>query len=378
MKKENFIGIVIYLLVFAVAIIYGFTVLQTHFTHSSIESVGLYALYIIVSVFGGVFMTGFLQEIGHLLGAKVGGYTITFWSLFYLTFYVDNGKKRFGFKSFNGLTGETRIVPNYQKKEKPNPYPFIFYGIIFNVAWIIACVFLFVYYNKNNGIESDIAYFFLTMGIIALLATIYNVLPIKLDSLTDGYRLSQIKGDVNSFNELLVAENGGQSSAETPNEEKKKSNKFIPEAALLDVYSNLENKNYDEAFRLIEEILKEENRPSARVTFEAKAQYLYAYIFSKEKAEYEAYYDKEVSFAFRRELSNDYDLSIMRVYLLTAGLLDGSKSEVLLTLKKVLKSYKALPTNRRHTELVLFNEALDKVIAAHPKWEELPNYKLYE
>ena len=67
----------------------------------------------------------------------------------------------------------------------------------------------------------------------------------------------------------------------------------------------------------------------------------------------------------------------MRVYLLTAGLLDGSQSEVLLTLKRVLKAYKALPTNRRHTELVLFNEALEKVCQAHPKWE-LDIYKLYE
>ena len=47
MKKENIIGIVIYLVVFAIAIVYGFTVLQTHYSHSSIESVGLYAVYII-------------------------------------------------------------------------------------------------------------------------------------------------------------------------------------------------------------------------------------------------------------------------------------------------------------------------------------------
>lgn len=380
MKKENIIGIVIYLLVFAVAIVYGFTVLQTHFSHSSIQSVGLYAVYIIVSVFGGVFVTGVLQEFGHFLGAKTGGYDITFWSLFYLTFYIENGKRRFGFKTFNGLTGETRIVPNYDKKAKPNPYPYIFYGTIFNVAWVAACTFLFIYYNKNDGIESDVAYFFLTMGIIALMATIYNILPIKSDSVTDGYRLSQIKGDVDSFNELLVAENGGAALKKDEKEEEtaKKPAKFIPEAALLDVYVALENKNYDEAFGLINKILEAEKETSNRIIFEAKAQYIYAMIFSKEKAEYEAYYDNEVSFAFRRDLSNDYSLSIMRVYLLTAGLLDGSQSEVLLTLKRVLKAYKALPTNRRHTELVLFNEALDKVIEAHPKWEELPNYKLYE
>ncbi len=376
MKKENLVGILIYLLVFAIAIIYGFTVLQTHYTHSSIESVGLYAVYIIVSVFGGVFATGVLQEFGHVLGAKVGGYNIVFWSLFYLSIYLDNGKRKFGFKTFNGLTGETRIVPNYEKKEKPNPYPYIFYGAIFNVAWVVVCAFMFFNYKKNDGLESDLAYFFLTMGIIALLATIYNVIPVKLDSVTDGYRLSQIKGDVNAFNELLAAENGGNAPQDKP--EEKKSIKFIPEAALLDVYTNLADKNYDEAFRIIEEILKEEHKASSRVVFDAQAQYIYAYIFSKEKSEYEAYYEKDVSFSFRRDLSNDYEMSIMRVYLLTAGLLDGSKSEVLLTLKKVPKAYKSLPSNRKHTELVLFNEALDKVIEAHPKWEELPNYKLYE
>ena len=377
MKKENIIGIIIYLLVFAIAIIYGFTILQTHYTHSSFESVGMYALYIIVSVFGGVLVTGILQEFGHFLGAKTGGYNITFFSLFYLSIYIQDGKRKFGFKSFDGLTGETKIVPNLDKKARPNPYPYLLYGTIFNVAWIAACTFIFFSYNKKDGVESDVAYFFLTMGIIALMATIYNILPFKTDSVTDGYRLSQIKGDIDSFNELLIAENGGVSlkkEEETP----KKPAKFIPEAALLDVYSALEQKNYDEAFEIINKILAEESNASNRVIFEAKAQQLYAIIFSKEKREYEEYYDKEVSFAFRRDLSNDYNISVMRVYVLTAGLLDGSQSEVLLTLKKVLKAYKSLPNNRRHTELVLFNEALDKVIEAHPKWEELPNYKLYE
>ena len=76
MKKENIIGILIYLLVFAVAIIYGFTVLQTHYAHSGIKTVFLYAVYIIVSVLIGVFASGLLNELGHLLGAKTGGYRI--------------------------------------------------------------------------------------------------------------------------------------------------------------------------------------------------------------------------------------------------------------------------------------------------------------
>ena len=73
MKKENIIGILIYLLVFAVAVIYGFTVLQTHFVNSGFKEVWQYALYIIVSVLAGVFAAGVLSELGHLLGAKTGG-----------------------------------------------------------------------------------------------------------------------------------------------------------------------------------------------------------------------------------------------------------------------------------------------------------------
>ena len=378
MKKENIVGIIIYLLVFAIAVVYGFTVLQTHYNHSSIEVIGLYAVYIIVSVLGGVIVTGLLEELGHLLGAKVGGYNVTFWCLFYFCFYVENGKRRFKFKSFDGLTGETKIVPNYEKKAKPSPYPFILYGTIFNLAWIVACLFLFFLYNKNDGIESDIAYFFLTMGIIAVLATIYNIIPAKLDSATDGYRLLQAKGNVEAYNEFLMAENGGQGSVIKDDKSERKPAKFIPEAALNDVYSLLADKKYDEVFVKLDEIFKNENLASSRVILDAKAQYMYAMIFSKEKREYETYYDNEVPFSLRREFSNETSMSVMRTYILTAGLLDNSLSEVLLTLKHVVKAYKNLPSSRKHTELVLFNDALDKVIEAHPKWEELPNYRLVE
>ena len=76
MKKESIVSILIYLLVFAVAIIYGFTVLQTHFANSSFKEVWMYALYIVVSVIAGVFASGLLTEMGHLLGAKAGGYKV--------------------------------------------------------------------------------------------------------------------------------------------------------------------------------------------------------------------------------------------------------------------------------------------------------------
>ena len=71
-------------------------------------------------------------------------------------------------------------------------------------------------------------------------------------------------------------------------------------------------------------------------------------------------------------------MPVIRTYLLLAGLLENSQSEVMLSLGKVVKAYRNVPNNRKHQELTLFNETLDKIIEAHPKWEEINNYKLYE
>ena len=60
-----------------------------------------------------------------------------------------------------------------------------------------------------------------------------------------------------------------------------------------------------------------------------------------------------------------------------AGLFDKSRSECALALSKVAKAYKNTIPSRKHAELVLFNDALEKVCSAHPKWE-LDIYKLYE
>ncbi len=382
MKKESIIIILIYLLVFAIAIIYGFTVLQTHFAHSGFKEVWQYAIYIIVSVFAGVFVAGLLSEFGHFLGAKTGGYIVTSWCLFYLTIYFNkDGKRKIKFASFDGLTGETKIVPNYQKKANPNPYPYLLYGTIFNTAWIAACVFLFFTYQGKNGFESDLGYFFLTCGIIDLLVVIYNILPLKLDSLTDGFRLSQIKGDIAGFNERLAAENGGLSTSLDVSDAKKENNKpakFIPEVALVNVYHLLAENKYDEVFDTLREINEHESECSSRTILDAKSQYIYAFIMSKEDTEVTEYYEKEVSFSFRRELANNNSMPVIRTYILTAGLLDGSQSEVMLALGKVVKAYKSVPSNIRHDEAILFNRALDKIIEAHPKWEEVQNYRIYE
>ena len=382
MKKENLFGILMYLVVFAIAVVYGFTVLQSHFADSTFNEVGSYALYILVSVFSGVIATALFQEFGHILGASAGGYKVTSCNILLFNIYKDNGKTKFRFASFDGLTGETKITPNYEKKEKPNPYPYLLYGTIFNLAIIVAGVFLFFTYYKSSGILGDLAYYFLTMSIINLMAVIYNIVPIKLDSLTDGYRLTRIKGDVDSFNALLEAENGGAINNGDVRGDKldKKIGpaKFIPEVAISELSDYLLKEDYEGLFESVKKINEYESHLSDKDLLENKAQYIYASLLTKKDAELATFYENEVPFSLRRELSNSYNFVVIRTYIYVAGMMDGSLSECLLSCKKIVKALKTLPKNRRHTEIILFNKMLDLVINAHPKWEELKNYVIVE
>lgn len=380
MKRENFLGLLVYIIVLAIALVYGFTVLRTHYTYSSYnEKVIYYALYIIVSVVVGFLVTAILEELGHLLGAKVGGYKVISWCLLYFTIYKDNGKTKVKFKSYDGLTGETKIIPNFKKKERPNPYPYLLYGTIFNVAWIIGCIVIFSLYHKQAGFSSDLAYFFLTMGIIASFVTIYNIIPAKFDSINDGYQLKRAK-DIDSFNQSLIANNATDENIVIENREVEEEQpaRFVAEYNLKKAYENMLNLNYEEAEKLIDEILENDKVTTKKTHFEALGQKIYIAIMSKSEEEVNAFYEKDINFLTRKEFSNATDLPSIRAYMLMSSILDGSQSECLLCLGKVYKAYKNVAPNKKHNEVVLYNRALDKIIEAHPKWVEVANYRIVE
>ena len=116
---------------------------------------------------------------------------------------------------------------------------------------------------------------------------------------------------------------------------------------------------------------------SEKVYIRARAQKIYINLVTKNLEEAKEYYDKEVPVSERREISNDVSMASIRAYLLMSGLLDKSRSECIIALNNVYRAFKHTPKNRQNTELVLFNEALQKVVDAHPDWE-LEGYKLQE
>ncbi len=378
MKKEDVSGIVVYILILAVAVVFGITVLRVHAENCGLDTM-VYIFYILGAIVTGVILNAILFEVAHIVGAKVGRYLILSVNILGLLWYKDEDKTKFKFSGFDGLTGETKIYPKKDAKKEPNPSPFLLFGTLFYVIELIIVVVLFAILNKGPADTStNVAYFLLVVVVIGGMILVYNILPFKLDAITDGYRMRLTTNAANkkAFNELLRVEyaiNHGESEVEIATFSE--ITNFTAELNLNKVYVLLEKKQFKEAEELIDIILNGKATISEKVYVRARAQKIYINIFTKPLEEAKEFYDNEVPMNERRGISNDISMVSIRTYLLMSGLLDGSKSECLLAINKVRKCFNSTPKQRQKVEADLFNEALAKIDELHPTWK-LSEYKI--
>ena len=380
MKKEDISGIVVYLIIIVLAVVFGLTVLQTHAKESTLSGLP-YVMYNIGSVLSGAVFNAILFEVAHVIGAKIGKYDILSVNILGFYFYKnEDNKTKFKFASFDGLTGETKIVPKPGMSDKANPYPYLFFGSLFFVVEAIAIMVSFsLLRNASNPTWiDDLAFGLLTGGAIGLVILLYNILPVHVDSMTDGYRLTMVSNPKNkeAFNELLRVEHEiemGNSDIEVKVFDD--ITNFTADLNLNKVYALLDQKNYAEAEEILDKIIDAKDSVSAKVHIRARAQKIFINLVTKPLEEAKEYYDKEVPVAERREISNDVSMASIRAYLLMSGLLDKSRSECIVALNNVYRAFKQTPKNRQETEVTLFNEALERVTTAHPDWE-LEGYRL--
>lgn len=378
MKKEDVSGIVVYLLIMALAIIFGLNVLQKHASTSELG--GLYFLFILGAIVVGILFNAILFEFAHCLGAKVGRYEVISTNILGLLFYREEGKLHVKFSGFDGLTGETKILPKKDAKKEPNPRPYLWFGTLFYAIEITAIVIAFSALNqpKVPVALKNVGFFFLVVGVIGGMIVLYNILPLHLDSTTDGYRLTMVTSEANkkAFNELLRVEYEiSQGATDVEISTFTDITNFTADLNLNKVYLLLDKREFKQAEELLDIILAGKETISNKVYIRARAQKIYINIVTKPIEEAREFYDKEVSMAERRELSRDLSMTSIRTYLLMSGLLDKSRSETLIAINNVSKAFNRTPKRRQNTEIALFNEALARVDEAHPDWE-VGQYKL--
>ena len=378
MKKEDVSGVIVYLLIMALAVLFGINVLQKHSSESDLG--GLYFLFVFGAIAVGVIFNAILFELAHRLGAKIGRYKVVSTNILGLLFYKEEGKLKIKFSSYDGLTGETKIVPKEEDEKEPNPSPYLWFGTLFYIIEIAIVIFAFSFLNRDNMpiAAKNSAYFLLIVGAIGGMILLYNILPLHLDATTDGYRLTMITNPTNkkAFNELLRVEYEiSQGNTDVEIKTFTEISNFTADLNLNKVYVLLDKRQFKEAEELLDIILAGKDTISEKVYVRARAQKIYINIYTKPIEEAREFYNKEVSMMERRDLSRDLSMTSIRTYLLISGLLDRSRSESMIAINNVSKAFYKTPKRRQNTEIELFNEAIDIVDKAHPDWE-IGQYKL--
>ncbi|MCD8195432.1 MAG: hypothetical protein LUD22_03970 [Coprobacillus sp.] len=370
MKKENILGIIVYLVILVLAVIFGLTVIQTHFVDAYMTT-GQYVGFVIGALVAGIIFNAILYELGHIIGAKASHYIITSVNVLGFGWYLEGGKFKFHFKGFDGLTGETKITPQEGKEAESNPRWYLLLGTILYAIEIIVIIVFFSIYRNEAGWVSNFVYFFLIVGVVGAVIVVYNILPFRLDSLNDGYKLTMTSNKANrtAYNALLRSDYliaQGAKDVEIPVFDE--ITNFTADLNLNKVYVLLEAKNYAEAEALLDQIIDSKKTVSEKTYIRTYAQKIYINLFTKSLEESHTYYEENVDQETRRLISKDNSMVSIRAYILMSGLLDRSQSECELTINKVKKAFKNTPDSRKEMERSLYNEAILKVDELHPEW----------
>ena len=379
MKKQDIAGIVVYVIILALAAVFGLVVIRQFALKSNLET-GMFILLIAGAIVSGVIFNAILYELAHVVGAKIGGYKVTSVSVLGFTFYKNDKKTKFHFSSFDGLTGETKIVPKKDRKKPSNPIPYLIMGTVFYAIEVVVVVFLFSIFTRQEAsqVQNNIAYFLIVLMAVGGIIIFYNIIPFQLDSMTDGYRLRLVSGKKNreAFNKMLL----GETSAGEPSEEgeEEQITSFSGDLKLNQVYICLNEEKFVEAEQLADSIIESassDKKISRKVVFEARANKIYLVFVNKDLEAAAQYFEANLTLQDRKELSEEGGLPFLRAYILVSSLLDRSHSECFRSLDRVYKAYKRTIPERRALESKLFNKALEIINEKHPDWNVM-EYKI--
>lgn len=370
MKSEDVASFFVYLLMLGLALALGLTIVKNAMNDLNIGAMSF--LVVGLSIVGTILINAIFLELFHALGGIIGGYTVVSINILGFCWYKNLNKTKFRFSlDFDGLTGETVLAP---KSEKAKPHMFVWLPFLMYLVELVVCVIFYTMGSVKNSTRTMefIAAIAVVVITISSMMALYNFIPLKLDSMTDGYRLTLIAkpANVEAYNELMRIENlqreGKQIDKVKYFEEL---TNFTASINLITVYEYLSNKDFEKALKLIDKMCETPDKISKTTFNRLIAQKLYIKILTLPLEEAEAYYDAEVGDDIRRFISNDLSMESLRAYVLIAGMLDKSFGEVQYASSRKAKAMKRALATRAEIEERLYKDALVMVKSAHPDWE---------
>ncbi|MFA5660319.1 MAG: hypothetical protein WC968_02855 [Bacilli bacterium] len=360
MRKEDFLSILVYLLMLIIALFIGLRIIEPAL--GQLELITDFERYgfATITIVAGILINVVLFELGHVLGAILGGYSVISVNVLGLAYFKTSSGWKFQTRRYEGLTGETKIIA---KKEHTKPRLFLFGPTVMVIFEFIIAILLFLFTGSKVAIHHQAL---IVAGVGAMLL-VYNIMPFKLDNFTDGYYIVLLSKKVNveAYNELIRIESliyNHEVVADIKSFDEVTT--MTARVSLYKLYQYLDQKEWAKALALIEKLEAHEDKVELEFIARIKAQKLYIYLLTKAQEASENYWFKDLKAADRKFISNDLTIETMRVYLIYSGLVTKSQSECAYVLNRAPKALKnRINDYRKVEEIELFTKAYELVKA---------------
>jgi len=372
MKKNDTMGYVVYGLMLAVALVVALVFVRPIMNEATPSDLPLINyVYVLVLVAGGILVTSALLELGHLIGAKIGHYSIDQWTVLGLGVKRQkNGKMKFTFSDFDGLTGGTVIVPLDLKKSNPRPY--IYMPFVFFLLEVIGSVVLIALGRTSvTGMPLALQLAGILLLTVSGMIYLYDIFPAALDGTNDGYLMTVLnsKANVEAYNDLLLKQHQIAFSEKVSGVQiYEKVTDFTAAINSIPFYEALGKGDYLSALDINEKIILSKGQVSSNLYQEAIAEKTALSFLTRPLEEAKQSFI-DLPLESKKHIAELGTIVAVRAYVLVSGLAEESVIETEAALEKAERGFNKLPKDRVATEKKLLAICLEKVIAAHPDWD---------
>ncbi len=327
-------------------------------------------LFFLIAIIIGFIFDVIIMEVGHIIGALIGGYRIVSVSFMWLTFRKEKGKLKILLSSFEGFTGETRIAP---KKDNANPMPYFWGGTILLLIILVFGVYFPALLNPemNSDMRTYLKYGSYVISVVAGLLLIYNIIPLQLDTKNDAMMMKQVtKNNVDIFNKICLLQEKLINGEALEIDETIIEIDYITAQWNYYVYlSKTYQGKYQEAEAIIDQFIENSEKLPENIYQELISAKLFLLLFGKGKDTAVEYF-KSLSQNERKLIVETNSIEGTRNYFAIQALLIENKEDSESAHKKYRSQVKAVvEKGRQFDEEQLMGEIINRIHEQHPEWK---------
>lgn len=363
MKKATNYTILVYILFVICIYLIGSLVLSKGASAIGGNVILFYLIAIVIAFIVNVIF----MELGHVVGALIGGYHVTSVSLLWLTFVKQNKKWRITTTSFDGFTGETKVAP---RKKDANPMPMFWLGTIFLLILMALGIYLPILIHVSASFSAYFKYGGYILSTIAGLMVVYNILPLRLDMKNDAVMMRFVKKDqIKTYNEICRIQSELYDGQTLEDLEEIPQNNYV--LSYWNYYAYLQKVyigDYQKAEEILDHMIENSEQLPDNLYDELLAAKLVLLLLTKNKDVAQEYF-LSVPPRVRKTINLCSTIEGSRNYFFISAILNDNFEEAQSAYKKfLLKEKQNLEVGRNFDEDSMMAMMMNHIHEIHPEW----------